>query len=119
MSYSCYKLSKLSKAKLLSIVKPRFDIINADHVTYQYPSNNLPPLCDTCTVYAELYDDDIQAVLVEIDGLQYRPDGKKYHITISHTNNVKPVYSNIMIQNEHTFIKIDDLKLQCNSIIQA
>lgn len=114
MSYSCYKLTDTAKQRLLTIIKPRFKNIKADHITYEFPSNELPPIVNECFIYAECHDNNIQAVLVNINGKTERPDGKKYHITISHNDNVKPVQSNTMIPN--TPFKSDTYKLKLNVI---
>lgn len=92
--YSSYVLDEKSKNDVLTVIKPRFDKIVCHHITYNYPDNNSPPNVDNVLVIGEVWDEHMQGLLVRIDEKSFRPDGKKYHITFSHDENVKPVYCN-------------------------
>lgn len=104
MSYSAYKLTDKSRAKLLAAVPPIHSKVIAEHITYVFPSNTLPPDCKTAIVLVEASDDKVQAVGValkydEANTNAIRPDGKMFHITISidAENGGKPVMSNDLL----------------------
>lgn len=112
--YSSYILSEQSKHKILGIVNPLYNNIVCHHITYNYPDNNEPPMVDNIIVVAEVWDEHMQGLLVRINDSIFRPDGKKYHITLSHDDTVKPVYCNTVMQEMKNIRFLDnEIYLKC------
>ncbi len=93
-----------NRSHVLARIFPRFPDVIAHHVTHaimrkketleQYGLTD-----EVGVIVAEVYNDKIQAVIVEINGSTIRPDGGHYHITwsLDREAGAKPFDSNILI----------------------
>lgn len=94
-------LSKESRKKLLSLVKPSFEVVHAEHITLQYPAYqdeclNLIGQKEKILVTSHKSNGEIETVTVSID--KDLPCGNKIpHITVSAKKGVAPVKSNEML----------------------
>lgn len=100
--YLAYVLEPQSRQALLSHFKPKNHEVICEHITFKFPaksSDDLPPEVRTAHVIGYAEEDGLEALVVEIDGHKLRPDGKRYHITLSldRALNKKPMQSNALI----------------------
>lgn len=83
-NYLAYKLGQENRDKLLQAFPPKYPLLKADHVTIQLKEPETLPYADTIDVIGIADDNNgIQALIVEVNGSMYRPDGRVYHITWS------------------------------------
>lgn len=96
-----YVLDSYTRAILLKSVPPLFPDVIAHHVTVKFGKDldDTVPNCTKVRVIGVAVSDKVQAVVVELDGISIREDGKRYHITISidRATGAKPVDSNKVI----------------------
>ncbi len=81
-----WKLSRDERDLLLRAYPPRYDHIDADHVTLRTGADEetrLPREVDARIVGHADDDDGVECLVVELDGTVDRPDGSIYHITWS------------------------------------
>lgn len=100
--YSCYELTPAGRTVLLAMFNQLhryYNNIKCDHCTHSFPDTELPPLAEYINIIGVYKTDDIAGVVVTVGDNQYRPDGKLYHITAAHSDNVKPVHSNVVLAN--------------------
>lgn len=93
-----YKLSPQSRAKLLEAFPPQYAKVRCDHITYKFgvPKDaELPEQPKVVEVVGYIVDETgLEGFLVSIDGNTVRPDGSKYHITLSLDQDRKSVETN-------------------------
>ena len=82
--YSAYVLDEPSRARLLRLVPPRYPHTLATHITHAMRREPAPE-ASRVEVLGHAHDDarGVQAAVVSVDGRTHRPDGKRYHVTIS------------------------------------
>ncbi len=78
-------------------VFPLYERVVFEHITLQYPDKETAPSVELVEIVGHASSDGVQAVLVEVDGVSERPDGKLYHITLSLAEGHKPAESNAML----------------------
>lgn len=83
--FTCWLVDAKSRDALLAAVPPEFPQVICHHVTFQYnvPETTELPEEKVGYVVGEIIDCGVQAVVVEIDGNTIRPDGERFHITMS------------------------------------
>lgn len=99
--YSCYKLTNNKGKQLILKSFPNFDFFTVlcDHITYQFPSNELPPALESVEVIGVVKETGkVLGLLLNVNGSRYRPDGKSYHITVAVGNKVPAKYTNEAIE---------------------
>ena len=93
-----YKLSPQSRQKLLERFPPKYPRVICDHITYQFGAPRDAPLPSEPEIVEVVgyinSDDGVEGLLVNIDGTVDRPDGNKYHITLSLNKDRRPVETN-------------------------
>lgn len=114
MKYLALLLTKESQEKLLRTCVPKHTHVYAHHVTCLYdPLSLLPEQSDfiykymdfleqkfNISVYSEVFNNFGQAVQVYVPSMFNILNPKqKHHITISCSDNIKPVYSNKLIDD--------------------
>ena len=94
--YSAYNLTSKGREMLLKHFSPKFSKVVAHHATFQFGVNeNAPiPSAQEIEVIGYASNEDIECVVVKVNGTHIRPDGKIFHITLSHSSNARPVDSN-------------------------
>lgn len=101
--YIAFNLTDEARAELLSRFKPSFPNVVAHHVTHQFgvPPDSVAPSVSKIRVIGFAKNDDIECAVVEVNGEAFREwDGKRYHITLSHTSNARPVHSNQLLASQ-------------------
>ncbi len=89
---------------LLAKFAPTYDNVRMSHITHLVDAVDIPVDADIA-IYAYVRDEHSEAVLVEVNGTRIRPDGKKYHITISFPDGGKASDTNDTILNAtHLYI---------------
>lgn len=82
-----WKLSEVERELLLGRFPPKYENVDADHVTLRSgatPDTPLPEKPKTSKVVGRADDGTgLECLVVEIDGTTDRPDGSTYHITWS------------------------------------
>lgn len=83
--FICWLVNEESRQNLLQRVPPEYTTVVCHHVTiaFDVPANTPLPAPKIGRVVGEICDRGVQAVVVEIDGDTIRPDGERYHITMS------------------------------------
>lgn len=112
--YLAYNLTKEARESLLKAFPNRFDKVIAHHVTFQFgvaESQPLPPKAKVIVV-GYSFNNNIECVVVSVNGSTQRPDGKTYHITLSHNNKAKPVDSNKLIEDKGYVKYLESLELE-------
>lgn len=101
MSYTAYILTDVVRAHLLSIFTPKHSDILCHHITESFGTHSVDylPEPSLVIVIGQSFDESLECLVVEVNGKQFRPDGKRYHITLSLNRSVgrKPVDSNKVI----------------------
>ncbi len=97
--YVAYNLTSSSREKILSSFTPKFTKVIAHHITLAFGVDSSYPLPSNFQAKVVGYsnNENIECLVVEIAGNIYRPDGKVFHITLSHNEKAKPVDSNILL----------------------
>ena len=76
---------------------PVFPVIKMHHVTHEYGGDTAPTPSQICVVgYAR--DDRCECYVVEVQGTTVRPDGRTYHVTISHVPGARASDSNELLK---------------------
>jgi hypothetical protein len=82
-----WKLPEVERELLLRRFPPKYDKLDADHVTLRVgatPETPLPDAPETAAVIGRADDgESLECLVVELDGTTDRPDGSTYHITWS------------------------------------
>ncbi len=82
-----WKLPQIERELLLRRFPPKYEKVDADHVTLRTgatPETPLPAKPETSKVVGRADDGrSLECLVVEIDGTCDRPDGSTYHITWS------------------------------------
>lgn len=82
-----WKLPQVERELLLRRFPPKYEKVDADHVTLRAgatPETPLPAKPETSKVIGRADDGlSLECLVVEIDGTSDRPDGSTYHITWS------------------------------------
>lgn len=117
MSYTGFELDQNTISKLMSKFPPRYPNVYVHHVTFCM-GRNVALLQTNPLIKAYGYVTDgesIEAILVTVNGNFNRPDGRKYHITMSldKEKGRKPVHSNDLIE-ANDFLPIDSLLINGN-----
>jgi len=94
-----WKLPKEDREQLLKRFPPKYDEVIADHVTLRVGGNQLPPTPEA-RVVGRAEDENLECLVVELDGTTDRPDGSTYHITWSLGAGRKEVESNDVLRDK-------------------
>ncbi len=82
-----WKLSEVERELLLGRFPPKYENVDADHVTLRVgatPQTPLPNKPENSKVVGRADDgQSLECLVVEVDGTTDRPDGSTYHITWS------------------------------------
>src|SRR6266481_709581 len=102
-----YVLSKLSQQVLLKKFPPKYNNVYCHHITWRGLRGTNSPEIKSAKVIGYVNKNDIEALIVSLDGNIHRDDGSLYHITISldEAKGRKPVDSNSILKDYH---KIDN-----------
>lgn len=115
MGYVGWELPKDQRDYLMRVFMPRFSDIRAHHVTLAYgvPESALLPIDKTGVIVAEVFNEGVQALVIEIAGTTVRPDGSHYHITwsLDKQNNFESKMSNTLLK-ERGFVKAYRIPIQ-------
>ena len=104
--YSCYTISKESKALLIDTFPILYNKFIGHHITEEFGEEATLPSPRGCVVYGYIDNrDGLEALLVTVNERKLRPDGNYYHITWSlDSSKHKPVDSCVIIRNATTFM---------------
>jgi hypothetical protein len=99
-----WKLSRDERDALLGRFPPKYEKIDADHVTLRSgatAATPLPPKPDSARVVGRADDgESLECMVVEIDGTTDRPDGSTYHVTWSLGPGRRARESNDVLRNQ-------------------
>jgi len=85
-AYTAFLLTNAARRSLLDRFPPLYSMVKADHITYRFGQQGFGDLFHPRAVEViGMVDsgDGLQALIVTVNGQQYRPDGGPYHITWS------------------------------------
>lgn len=105
MSYEAYILTEESRAKLAKVFPPKYPLWIGHHVTHRFgvPRQHNVPYGEQTTGWFEVLgiaeEDGIEALVVKVGTKEFRPDGKRYHLTwsLDPSKGKKPVHSNDVV----------------------
>ena len=107
--YIGWAIDDATRARLLSIFPPAYPRVVAHHCTLEFgvTQDHQLPSAKKARVVGQADDlHGVQAIVLEIDGTTFRPDGQTYHITWSLEANRKPVESNqVIASNGYTALE--------------
>lgn len=96
--YTAYVLTDKSRKEILEKFPPAYEKIIAHHITLKYGTSQQEPaplMPHLVRIIGYINSNDgVEGLLVDVDGTTIRPDGNKFHITLSISNNRKPVETN-------------------------
>jgi hypothetical protein len=100
--YFAFNLTDESQAEILSKFKPLFSQVKCHHITYQREIQEFDtiPNHTKAKVIGYSRNERIECLVVSVDGTHFRPDGKIYHITLSHNEDTQSAYSNVLLSEE-------------------
>lgn len=101
--YIAYNLNARSRDEIINRFYPKFSKVVVHHITAAFNVSDKEPLPEKpkkVVVVGYACDEKIECVVVEIDGVKTRSDGKLFHITLSHSAEAKPVMSNDLLQRQ-------------------
>ncbi|WP_394222689.1 hypothetical protein [Alteromonas gracilis] len=102
MAYSCY-LVKSEQIKRIALPVHSNHFMHHITVDFGIPNDSrLPPRPNNVQVIGVASDNKAQALVVAVDGKTERKDGKLFHVTVSTADNVKPFYSNRLLESGYT-----------------
>jgi len=83
--YTGFLLSEKSRTEILKKFPPKFPKVIAHHITYQFgvSENKIPEQPSAAQVVGYAEAAGLQVLVVTINNSTVRPDGGKYHITLS------------------------------------
>jgi hypothetical protein len=76
---------------------PNHARVIAEHVTYRYSDRSVAPTVSDVRAVGWVSADGVDVVLVEVDGVRFRPDGRLYHVTVSLGPGCQPKDSNLAL----------------------
>jgi hypothetical protein len=98
-----WKLPRNERERLLQRFPPKYENVDADHVTLHGGATSATPLPrkpDTPRIVGRAEDGaSLECLVVELDGTTDRPDGSTYHITWSLGPGRKAVESNDVLRD--------------------
>jgi len=117
--YTAYQLTDDTVNKLKSHFNIKYADFIGHHITVKFGvthNEQLPMFTDDIFVIGEACHDNVQALLVSINGNTNRPSGGVYHITwsIDRSKGKKPVDSNKII---HLAQRIAPIKIKAIPVI--
>jgi hypothetical protein len=97
--YNGYELEAGSRQKLIDLFPPKYPNFIGHHITEQFGMKDGEIPKQPQKVFVVGYIDngeDVEGLLIEIDGTTVRPSGGQYHITwsIDRSKGAKPVHTN-------------------------
>lgn len=100
--YVGYNLTPDAREKILSIFSPKYIKVIAHHITLSFgvDESYLIPNHVKATVIGYAHNENIECLVVKVGDTVYRPDGKLFHITLSHNEKAKPVDSNHLLETK-------------------
>jgi hypothetical protein len=94
-----WKLPRDERDRLLGRFPPKYEKVIADHVTLQSGRHSLPAKPHSARVVGRADDgENLECLVVELDGTTDRPDGSTYHITWSLGPGRRAVESNDVLR---------------------
>ena len=100
--YTAYKLTNSGRDAVLAKIKTQYEDVICDHITVLFAVDGLAMPADAVLqIYAVASSENVQTVLVAVDGEVKRADGKFYHLTLSvdRENGGSPGKSKDVIKN--------------------
>lgn len=99
-----WKLPQVDRELLLELFPPRYERLDADHVTLRSGATSKTPLPkkpESSNVLGRADDgESLECLVVEIDGTTERPDGSTYHITWSLGSGRRARESNDLLRDQ-------------------
>lgn len=95
------------RQQLLRMCEPMHPEVRCEHVTLQLvPSYAAPPPPAEIVIRGMFYDENVQALVVMVNGLVQRPnDGFLFHVTMSHTPQFPSAFTGRLMQEKPQLVK--------------
>lgn len=105
MAYIAYLLNDKTRAQLLKAFPPKYKDVICHHITEKFGVSQdfkFEKKDAQIDVVGYVDDGSLEALVVTVDGVLYRKDGNRYHITLSLDKSLgrKPVESNGVIAKQ-------------------
>lgn len=100
--FLAFNLIPESRNLVLSKFPAKFNNVVAHHITYKFKVTESEPIPEHCELKVIGYssNENIECLVVEVNGSIVRPDQKVYHLTLSHNDGAKPVHSNDLLAEQ-------------------
>lgn len=112
--YSGWKISNESIERIQMWLTQAHPDFIGHHVTFMFGKDSeLPPEAELYIV-GQAHTDDVQVLVVSVNGSIKRPDGGTYHLTwsIDKSKGAKPVDSNKVLAREYPFATMVPWKIE-------
>ena len=88
----CADLAENTRREILNKYPPAHSLVYASHVTAAYKKLNGVNIkgLHTAVVMGQVITDRIHSLVLRVNGDDYRPDGKPWHLTVSLASGVEP-----------------------------
>jgi hypothetical protein len=107
MSYSGWLIKPADQMRILGMYPPRYSIVRAHHVTRMLGKDLMLPDPASIQVVGIACDGrGIEALLVRVNGLIRCPDGRFFHITLSHEEHRAPKESNDVLALQSNWSRV-------------
>ena len=90
--YSAFLICEDTRQMLLEKFPASYPRVRADHITFEFGAEEFGALFHPSKIEVTGMVDDgkgMQALIVTVDGQQYKPNGSPYHITLSYDTKQK------------------------------
>lgn len=116
MTYLALPLSQAQHDLVVAKWQPKFSNVRAHHITLGGERVNTLTkqyfdAAKSVAIIGYASNEFIEALLVTVNGTQFRQDGKRYHITLSFCDGHKPVESNDLLKTESNITYITPIEL--------
>jgi len=124
-SYVDFKLTEACRQAVLATYQPKFSDIRADHVTIAHGVSEDFKIGQALRsrkglkVVAYVCDDNLETLIVEVDGELVRPDGKIFHLTLSKDASRRSFESNRLVSDRSLWQTVEALELEAAIVFIA
>jgi hypothetical protein len=105
--YAGWMIQPPVRQELLRMCPPLHPEVRCEHVTFQFVKEGAPPPPEAqIIVRGMFYDENVQALVVQVNGIVVRPhDGFLFHVTVSHIPQFPSAFTGRMMQEKAQLVK--------------
>lgn len=117
MAYNGWMISDEDRERLMATFPPTFEHRRCSHITNEFGDDVVDiPVDADIAVVGYVTGAEGEALLVEVNGMSERPDGKTYHLTMSFPEGSSAAASNDVIERVKP-LRVDRVLLRARGFI--